>query len=326
MKKYQGQWLAIVFALLTSCSSPPPPPSSPLTIAVQSIWPTYSAPYIAQEKGLFTKHGVSVTLMLVGPGYMDILKAYKEGKADAAFIMFSDALALESEGISTRFVYAVDYSDTGDIIVGLPTLNNLSELKGKKVSFEGFNTFSHLLVLKLLEKAGLYEGEFQVANINPPDVLKALETDQIQAGHVYGAAATNTLAKGYKLLGTAGEIPHLMVEGLAVNAQVVETRREDVQKVISALAEAIDLLRNSPEEGLRIIAKHTGTPQTELASALKGLHVFTRQENQEIFKEGGLLFKGGREIVDFFYEKGVLVKIPQIDNVVESQFVTALGK
>jgi NitT/TauT family transport system substrate-binding protein len=47
------------------------------------------------------------------------------------------------------------------IKIGQSTLNSLSDLKGKKISFEGINSFSHLLVQKLLEKAEIKEGEFQ---------------------------------------------------------------------------------------------------------------------------------------------------------------------
>jgi len=318
--------LIFLLTITVSCSAPPAAP--PLKIGIQSIWSTFGAAFIAQEKGLFAKQGVQVILVPIAGNsvYADTLKSYKEGKIDAAFMMFSDAIMLEAEGIATRIVYAVDYSDTADIIVGQPFLNSLSDLKGKKVSFEGFNTFSHLLVLKLLEQAGVREGEFEATKINYAEVPEALTTNKIQAGHVYGAAATETLAKGFKQLGKAGDIPQLMIEGLMVNAKVVNTRREELQKVVNALVEAMDFLQHSPEEGLNIIAKHTSTSFAELEANLKRLHVFSLQENLDVFKKEGLLFKGGQEIIDFYYQKGALIKIPNLTQMVDDQFVTATTK
>lgn len=319
-----GRWMFVLLVslliIVANCSSPPGPP---LRIAVQSIWPSFGAAFIAQEKGLFAQYGVQVTLIPVpgNSGYMETLKLYKEGKADAAFIMFADALMLDAEGVATRVIYALDYSDTSDLIVGQATLNSLSDLKGKKVSFEGFNTFSHLFVLKLLERAGVREGEFQAANINPFEVLAALEADKIQAGHVYGTAATDTLTQGYKILGKAGDISHLMVEGLVAHAEVVHSRREEMQKVIKALIEAMGWLQHFPKEGLGLIAQHTGVSKIELENTFKGLHTLTLSENQEIFKKGGKLFKGGQEIIDFFYRKGVLIKIPDLNVVIDGQFI-----
>jgi NitT/TauT family transport system substrate-binding protein len=257
---------------------------------------------------------------------MESLKPYKEGKADAAFMVFADALMFESEGTPTCAVYITEYSETGDMIVGQPTLNSLSDLKGKKVSFEGFNSFSHLFVLKLLEKAGVREGEFEGSNLDSSKVLEHLQAGNLSAGHVYGPAVSEALAKGYKMLGQAGDIRHLMMGGLVVNAKVVNTRREEVQGVVKALVEAADWLQHFPKEGFSIIAKYAGISKEELETSIKRLHVLTLPENQDMLKKGGPLFEGGKEIIDFFYQKGVLVKIPDLNTVIDGQFVAAIGK
>jgi NitT/TauT family transport system substrate-binding protein len=180
-------------------------------------------------------------------------------------------------------------------------------------------------VLKLLEKAGIREGEFQAANLNPAEVLEALDTGKIQAGHVYGALATATLAKGYKILGKAGEIPQLMVDVWTVNAKVVDTRRKDVQGVINALVEAADWFQHFPAEGFGIIAKHSSILKAELEATFKGLHAFTLPENQEVFKSGGSLFQGGWEISEFFHQKGTLIKVPDLNTIIDGQFIKTIG-
>lgn len=323
MKTYQKLLLTLLLAMSVSCSSPPPQ-LPPLKIAALSTWSSYAIPFIAQDRGLFAKHGVSVNLVPIVE-YMSGVQLCKEHEVDAAFMALTDVIALESEGFATRFVYATDYSETSDMIIGQATLNSLSDLKGKKVSFDGVNTFSHLLVLKLLEKAGLQEGEFQAANMNPTEAFNALVADKIQAGHIYGVPAYQALAQGYKILGIAGEVPHLLVEGLAVNAHVVNTRREDVQKMVEALVEAMTWLQQFPEEGLHILAQHSHVPETELAAILKGVHVLSLAENQDAFKQKGILLKGGKEIMDFFGKNGTLLHSPDLNQVIEGQFINAIG-
>ena len=320
LKKYSLVLLGLFLIFLVNCS---PSSSPPLRIAIQLIWPSFGTAFIAQEKGLFAKYGIQVTLIPAAgdSGYTEVLKLYKEGKVDAAFMMIADALTLDAEGIPARIIYTVDYSDTSDVIVGHPSLKSLSDVKGKRVSFDGFNTFSHLLVLKLLEKAGVREGEFQTANMSPSQVLNALETGKIQAGHVYGTAATNTLSKGYKVLEKAGNIAHLMLEGLIVTPEIIKSRHEEVQKLVKALAEAVEWLQRSPKESLDIIAQHTDVPRIELENTLKGLHLLTLSETRESFKRDGYLFRGGQEIVDFFYQKGVLIKLPNLNLIIDDQFV-----
>ncbi len=302
---------------LTSCSPLPPP----LKIAVLLGWPTYEVIFIAQEQGLFAKYGVSVTPVPVAE-YMSGLKLYKENKVEAAFMVIPDAITIAAEGVPTRFVYATDYSEEGDVIVGQPTLKSLNDLQGKKISFEGFNSFSHLLVLKLMEKAGLQEDDFQVANVDNIRVLEALDTGKIEAGHVYGAVITEALAKGYKILGTVGDVYHLMIEGLVVNAEVVKTRRTEVQGVVKALTEAMDWWQRFPEAGFRIIAKYDGTSKPEeLATIVKGVHILTLAENRDAFKPNGSLFKGGQEITEFFLQRGTLFKPLELNTIFDDQFV-----
>jgi NitT/TauT family transport system substrate-binding protein len=314
--------LIFLLTITVSCSTPPAAP--PLKISLLPTWTSFSVIFVAQDRGLFEKYGVSVLPVSVTE-YMDGIKLYKENQVDGAFIGLTDTIELEAEGLSSRFVYASDYSETSDVVIGNPTLNSLSELKGKKVSFDGFNSFSHILVLKLLEKAGIREGEFQAASIPYSEVLEALETGKIQAGHTYGPSVTNALAKGYKILGVAGDIPQLVTEGLVVNANVVDTRHEEVQNMVKALVEAMDFLQHSPEEGLRIIAKHNSISEAELALILKGVHVLNLKGNQEAFKPDGILLKGGKEIADFLHQKGVLLNLPDLNKIMDGQFINAIG-
>lgn len=308
---------------LTSCSSPPVPP---FRIVIQATWPSYGAVYLAQEKGIFAKHGVQVTLSHE-PGYVQSLNPYKEGKADATFTMLADTILLNAEGVPSRFVYAVDYSDTGDMIIAHPQIKSLEDLKGKKVSIDGFYTFSHLMVLKLLKNHGISEGEFEMVNIiEPSKVLAALEAGEIQAGHMYGLSINKAFEKGYKMVGKAGDVHHLMIEGLTVNTEVIKTRPQQVQGVVSALAEAMNFLRQHPDEGLEIIARNVGLSKPELETTFRRIHVLTPAENPQLFTADSHLFKGGREIIDFFYQKGMLVKIPDLQECIDGQFSLEAAK
>ena len=118
--------------------------------------------------------------------------------------VYSDLIYQDSQGIDSRVVYAVDLSNTGDVIIG--NLNNsinnptLADVKGKKISVEGINSFSHLFVLKALEKVGLGEGDVEIATVPVQNVKRELEKGTIVAGHIYQPYTTEALKKGYKIL------------------------------------------------------------------------------------------------------------------------------
>jgi len=95
--------------------------------------------------------------------YQQILNNYTNGDFDGMIPVYSDLIYRNSQGVDSRVVYAIDLSNTGDVIIG--NINNssnnttLADVKGKKISVEGINSFSHLFVLKALEKVGLGEGD-----------------------------------------------------------------------------------------------------------------------------------------------------------------------
>ena len=91
--------LILLLVTLAGCSSPPPLP--PLRIAVFSTWATGAVVFLAQEQGLFAKHGVQVTL-LPAADYRETLKLYKENKVDMSFMLLTDAIMFEIGRASCR--------------------------------------------------------------------------------------------------------------------------------------------------------------------------------------------------------------------------------
>ena len=92
-----------------------------------SVWPAHAYTFIAQEKGLFKKHGVSVELVLK-KDVSEVYDLYKSDELDGFFGVFSDAIMLNANTFFTQVVYVPEYTDTADVIVGRPELNSLNDL------------------------------------------------------------------------------------------------------------------------------------------------------------------------------------------------------
>lgn len=325
MKTSQKLCLILTLILLVSCSKPPAPAPFTLNIGVFSSWMTSAIIFLAQERGFFAKHGIQIHLS-PATEYQELVELYRKGKIDVSFMILTDAIIFEYEGIPTRLIYITDHSEGADVIMAQPNINNLSELKGKKISIEGFNTFSHLLVLKLLEQAGLKEGDFQVSTFRTNQVLDALESHQIDAGHTYNPYISKVLAHGYKVVANTDSILYLMAEGFAANAQVVQEHPQEIQKLVAALVETIAWWQRFPEESIRIIAKVSGVSEAELQETAHHLRVLNLAENKKLFEPSSTLFKGSKEIGDFLYQKGVLSKIPDLNTIIDAQFINAISQ
>jgi NitT/TauT family transport system substrate-binding protein len=305
--------------LLSSCSQPVPPQAR-LKIALEQAWIGYLPMIIAQEKGFFVQQGVQVELVPY-PDSVIANRAYEMGEVDGVLNVFPNTVMMNVRGISAQVVYLIDYSNTADMIVAKPEYHNLSELRGKIVAFEGINSFSHLFVIKALEKFGIYEGDFHVMNLPMLEVLPALEAGKIDAGYVYTPESNIAIAKGYKVLVTAGEVPGIIIDVLTLNPSVIAERSQEVAKIIRALVLARDSILQHPQESLALLSKITGVAATELEVGFKGITYPDLEQNIASLRPGGELFKSGTDIIDFYVQRGQISKKPNLDNIINGKFV-----
>jgi len=299
---------------------------APVSISL-CIWPGFAHAFIAQEKGLFAQNNVEVELVLVDE-QIDSSEKYRHGEVDGIFTLVPDVVMLNAENIPSKIVYVSDYSDTGDVIVGGSAFGSLADLKGKTVSFEGLNTFSHVFVIKALEKAGLKEHEVKFANVKAQQVLTALDEGRIDAGHTWEPTKSRALGKGYRTLASAGEVPGVITDVLVFNAKIIEERPEQIQAIVKSLLEARDFVNAHRAEALEIMATAEKMTPAEMAYGLAGVHQPDLQDNVQAMQKSEKLtslHSSGAYLGQFFLNRGQLSQKPDIGGMIEPRFINALA-
>ena len=297
----------------------------PLKIAI-NVWPGYSHAFIAQEMGLFEKNNVEVELILKEE-YSEAQQVYIDGDSDGIFEVFSDSIFHNFNDVETKIVYVADYSVSGDVIIG--TGNSLSEMKGKKIGVEGFNSFSHIFVLKALENVGLLESDVEFANVPAHDVLRSLEAGEIDAGHTWEPTKSKAIDKNYKILAEAGDVPGIITDVLSFNVKVMEQRPDDIQAVVKSLLEAHDFIVQNREEAIRIMSTATDMNPDEMDEGVNGVYHLSLEDNLNAMKmssEPTSLYNNGEFIAEFYWERGQINEIPDFDEIIEQKFVIQLQK
>ncbi|MBF0477946.1 MAG: ABC transporter substrate-binding protein [Candidatus Omnitrophica bacterium] len=297
----------------------------PIKISL-NVWPGYAIAYLAQEKGIFKKNNVAVELVLK-ESTAESLALFTDGDADGCLDIFMDAIMINAKGIPAIIVSLIDYSTSGDVIIGRPEIQSLSELKGKTVSFEGVNTFSHIFVVNALEKAGVEEDDLKFENINAHDVLSALDEKRIDAGHTWEPTKSRALKKGYKILAKAGDYPGMITDVLLFTPTMIKERPEDIQAIIKSLFEAQDYLNSHKEESILIMADKMKMSKEEMIAGLEGLYQLDLKENMTLLTTKiTTLDAAGKLIMEFYLNHGQLSKIIDIKNIVERKFIVELSK
>ena len=299
--------------------------SPPFRIALD-VWPGFACAFVAQEKGFFEKNGVRVDLMLA-PSSASSTVTYESGRADGILDVFSDTVLRNLKGKPTKAVYAIDYSTSGDVIVGKSGLAYPSGLRGKRIGYEGANSFSHLFVSTILSQAGIKPSEVTLVDVPAYQVLEALESGTIDVGHTWEPTRSAALAEGYVQYDSAEGHPGLIIDVLSFDPAVIAARESDVEAVVRSLAEAQAFIGTHPAEAIAISAKAMGMGEAEMREGLSGTHLLDVHENKVAFSYStGFESLHGvfRRINDFFIENGVTDKRLDSTAFVDPRFVRRL--
>jgi NitT/TauT family transport system substrate-binding protein len=282
--------------------------------------------YVAQEKGYFEKNNVDVNVTL-NREYLDMVRGYVEGEYDGIFVVYPDAILQDSQGIDTKVVFDTDISYDADAIIG--SVDNLTDVKGKKVGVEGINSFSHLFMLKSLEEVGLDEGDVEFVNIPGPNISDALKKSEIDAGHTYNPYMSDPLKDGFKILSTAANSPGIITTVLAFHSDIGKQRPLDIQNIIKSLIEAKEDYEKNKEQDIEIMSVNTGVNKTEIINGMDDAKLLDLDYNTQISMNKELnttasLYNSGNSIAKFYAERGVISEYPNMEDIVEPKFVNEL--
>ncbi len=295
---------------------------TPIKIAINE-WPGYAHAFIAQEKGIFEKNGVAVELVF-DRDYTTSQQRYIDGEVDGVFEVLPDTMFRNTQGLPSKVVYLMDYSETGDVIVG--SVNSIEELKGKTIGVEGINTFSHIFALKTIESYGMTEGDVLFEIVLAQDVVKKIEDGTIQAGHTWEPTKSEAIEKGYNVLANAGDFPYLVTDVLVFDENIIEERPDDIQKIVQSMFEAQEFQKTNPDESIRIMATAENVDESSMLSGVQAVFMTDLDENIKVMDPSNdpALKNAIDEISKYYLERGQISYSPAFYDIIEPKFVSEL--
>lgn len=299
--------------------------AKPITIGY-SDWPGWVAWDIAEQQGFFKKRGANVKLVWF-PVYTDSLNALAAGQVDANSQAWGDTLGPLAQGLPLKAVLVNDNSAGNDAMIAAPGIKSVKDLKGKKVATE-LGTVDHFLMLKALEANGMTEKDVQYVNIKVQDCPAAMLSKRVDAAVVWEPSRTKILKdmKGSTAIFDSADIPGAIPDLLVMKSDVVETRADDVQKIVMAWYDAIDWWKANPDKAIAILAKRTDTSVADYKSFVMGTRIFSAPQALEAMQKSNKptsLYVSGKANSEFLLKAEQITKIPDFAAAIEPKFVKA---
>ena len=254
-----------------------------VSLAVPAFSLSFSLQYLADDLGLWQKHGLNVkSTLIAGVGAANAVIAGSAHAADAspptvtraaahgqhllAIVAMQDRLFVET---SLR----KDLADAAGFDPKAPLEKRVQVLKGRTISVDSINSIIHAY-LRLLAHVGGFDPEsIRVAPMQPPNMVAAFEAHQIDGITMSLPWPEAPVLKGEAVIvasGLKGDPPDMVPFAntlLVVQPETCEKRKWLCQGMGGALADAAAYVKDHPGDALALLQKRFPTLDPKLVAA-----------------------------------------------------------
>jgi sulfonate transport system substrate-binding protein len=240
-----------------------------VSLAYPNVALTFSAAYLGEDLGLFTKHGLRLKpLSIAGPGATN---AVISGSAD--FALASASVQTRAAARGQRLLAIANPTDRPVVQIILrkdlapnfnpaaPLAERVRLLRGRTLAVDAIGSILHGYPLMLAKRAGFDANEMRISPMAPPTALAAFQTRQIDGFAMSMPWPVGPVLEGNATLvasGPDGDPPDMRPFGnamLITKPETCERRKSVCQKMGRAMVEAVAYLLDHPAESLALLKK-----------------------------------------------------------------------
>jgi NitT/TauT family transport system substrate-binding protein len=303
-------------ALLLALLAPVPAlaQGTDVSLAYPNVAFTFSTAYLAEDLGLFAKHGLKLKpLTIAGPGSTN---AVISGSAD--FALASTTVQTRAAARGQRLLSIVNPTDRPivqiilrkELVPNFDPKASLAErtrlLRGRTIAVDAIGSILHGYPLMLAKRAGFDPNEIRISPMAPPNALAAFEARQIDGFAMSMPWPIGPVLEGKATLiasGSDGDPADMSPFGMATIITKPDTcvsRKALCMAMGHAMVEAVAYLLDRPAESLALLKKRfaalddkvlaAGFEQIRKATPRNPVTVRAALENGENYSiEAGLL-------------------------------------
>jgi ABC-type nitrate/sulfonate/bicarbonate transport system substrate-binding protein len=253
-----------------------------VVFAYPNVALTFSASYLAEDRGFYAKHGLRVKGMLIaGPGATNAVIA---GSAD--FALASTIVQTRAAAKGQRMLSIANPLDRPVVQIILrkelapnfnpkaPLNDRVKLLKDRTIAVDAIGSILHGYPLMLVKRAGMNpKTDLRISPMAPLAALAAFKTRQIDGFAMSMPWPIGPVLDGEAVLiasGPDGDPPDMVPFGMAsliTKPETCEQRKIVCEAMGRAITEAANFIRNNPAEAMALLKKRFATLDDKVFAA-----------------------------------------------------------
>jgi NitT/TauT family transport system substrate-binding protein len=214
--------------------------------------------FVAQEQGFFKKEGLDVELVEF-QNSADGINAVIAGKLDVGTFGTTAPLLFYSKGSDIKIIGGVMGQDAALVVKPelAGSIRSINDLKGKKVATVRLASGDAVLRGALKDAKINWKSDLQIFELkNPPAVIEAVKSGQVDAGLVWGPHDLRAEQQGLKIVVRSGDLSpgHPCCRVIVTGNKLKETAT--LERFLRAVLQAEKYATEHRKETIDAIAKY----------------------------------------------------------------------
>ena len=288
-----------------------------ITASALSLW-------IAQEQGIFNKHGIEAQTILIrgGPTLVASLVA---GDTHVGFTTGVSFLGAAAQGADVKMLTSIS-SRVSWKLMAAPQIKKAQDLRGKRIGVQSIIGSTWMNSMLALEQLGLEPKRDNITILptgDPVTMAHALEAGRIDAAVLDPVLSRGLSSKGFSLLVDLLKanvfFPGL---GLGVTRGYLDQHAPTVEKVVTALTESLAFVLQPANKPIVLKGMMKNLRMTDQAAAEEGYQDQLLTLNRKPYPS----LEGLRNAQRLMALQNPKIGILKVEELVDSRFVRRLDE
>jgi NitT/TauT family transport system substrate-binding protein len=225
-------------------------------IGLSSISATSGSIWVAEEKGLFKKHGLDAEVIIIGGGASRVVSSLIAGEIQ--FSVGGGDAVIRAGLRGADGVLAASPMKTGlQRMMVRPEIKTPADLKGKSIAVTRFGSASHWVLQLFLRKWGMRTEDIKMLQLGSSPAMFA----SLEKGGVDGAVFTIPTfflaeERGYRILADPVEMEiYYLQNSVDTTRSYLKRNRDQALRVVKVLCEGLAYFQKNKKESIEVLQK-----------------------------------------------------------------------
>lgn len=227
-----------------------------IRIGMGAFSPTNSAIWVAEERGLFKKHGIEAEAVFIGGGATRSVNALLASDIQFATAGGGGVIQSALRGADVVMLAANNNRGVHRILVR-PEIDTPEAVKGKKIAITTFGSSSHQVLTMVLDVWKMRPDELQILQVgSSPTMLISMQKKLVDGAVLSDPSYFIAEDNGFRVIADLAKMNIHYLQNMVVSTRsYLRTNRDQATRVMRAFVEAIAYFKKNKKDSVQIILK-----------------------------------------------------------------------